>query len=291
MQEQWRNLENWQQLAAELFAIFLIGIIGTWLINKFSRYYVMRLDAKQHTSGVTGQLQIRRRDTQQRVIVALMRVGLYVALAIAAMHFLFPQQSSLLLGTTLALAITGFALQPYLRDIIAGTAMLAENWFEIGDTVYVEPIQISGVVEHFNLRSTTLRSLSGEKVTIHNSAIYSVSVARRGVKDFRLELYVRDLQSGRELVSTVANLLPSKQTHVVKGLELIEEETNGSLHQLTCSITVPSERAWIAEELVGKLLHEQDQEQYPAKVVIVHGPVVYNADPIAEQRLRQSIIG
>ena len=79
--------------------------------------------------------------------------------------------------------LVGFALQRFLIDILTGFFMQFEGWYAVGDSVIIEPWALAGVVEEISLRSTRLRSITGEVVRVHNgrsarSACYRAAPAR-----------------------------------------------------------------------------------------------------------------
>lgn len=67
----------------------------------------------------------------------------------------------------------GFGAQSLVRDYFNGALILLENQFSIGDIV--ELAGVSGVVEDFTLRRTTLRDLSGVVHTVPNGEIHVTS--------------------------------------------------------------------------------------------------------------------
>jgi hypothetical protein len=97
--------------------------------------------------------------------------------------------------------IAGQTLGTLLRDITAGATMIIERWFHVGDYIKIEPFwDVKGVVERFTLRSTRIRSLSGEIIIVHNQKIDAVHVTPNGVRTMAVEIFVKDKQKGEALV-------------------------------------------------------------------------------------------
>ena len=186
---------------------------------------------------------------------------------------------------SLLIAIIGFAAQSVLRDVIAGTMVVAERWFDVGDAITIEPWGMSGVVEAITLRSVKLRGLGGETMRIHNQHMYGVRVARNGIRPLTIEFYVTDAVKGRELITRVSELLPSGPMHLLSSaLEVEEEQQLGSLTRLAASGAVPPGREWLLETFAMDLLRELDTDH-----VIAHGPVAYLSDTVAAQRFARSV--
>jgi moderate conductance mechanosensitive channel len=71
----------------------------------------------------------------------------------------------------------GFGAQTLVKDVINGFFILAENQFEIGDTI--KAAGVGGVVEEITMRRTLLRDGDGTLHIIPNGAIGIVSNATR----------------------------------------------------------------------------------------------------------------
>ncbi len=69
--------------------------------------------------------------------------------------------------------IIGLGAQSLIKDIINGSFILFEQWFQVNDVITVG--NISGVVERFNLRTTVIRDLEGVLHFIPNSEIKILS--------------------------------------------------------------------------------------------------------------------
>lgn len=292
-EKDWENLKSTSLGGFEplivCILLVLTGFVGYRVIGTISQRYSDYLDRKDVDVSESGVIRLRRHDTRARVMASLMRAALGLSLLLVAVHQLMPNA---LLGTAMLAAAVGFALQPLIRDTVGGSMMMIEGWFQVGDRIHVEPHDLSGVVEHFNLRSTQLRTVAGERVIIHNSSIWSVSIARQGVHQLTMELVVRDPDRGRQLIEHASEVLPAGHSHVVRALRVGSVEqlsTDMDLYRLISHATMAPGRDWLLEDFAVKLLPEIEQQLWPDESVIVHGPIVYNADRVAEDRIRQSV--
>lgn len=68
--------------------------------------------------------------------------------------------------------VTGLALQDLLKDFVAGISIVLENQFAIGDIVTIDGFK--GTVTMFTLKTTRIKSLTGEEKIIANHLISSV---------------------------------------------------------------------------------------------------------------------
>jgi hypothetical protein len=281
---------HWLLLPAVLLAA---GAVGFWAIGRWSLWYAKRLERGPAVSE-SGIVRLRRLDTRSRVLAAAGRAALAIALVIGFLQLAGGRAPSALLSAATLIAVLGFALQPIIRDAVAGATMMAERWFHVGDRIWVEPHQVGGVVEHFNLRSTQLRAMNGDRVVIHNASVWSVSIARRGVREMTLELIVRDRQRGAQIVEHVSRLLPSGPSQLVHPLTLVDSKRLGQLGEsdlwrLVCRATVTPGRQWLLEDFAPRLFAEADSQLNADDPVILHGPLVYDDDKLAHQRVSKSV--
>jgi hypothetical protein len=265
--------------------VIVLAILGAILIPRLTVALMSRRLRNRRSTDVDEHRRAKRADTTVAVVQSLSRYAAIVAGILGIFAFGFTSSGSTVLGVSLLIAIVGFAAQSVLRDVIAGTMVVAERWFDVGDAITIEPWGMSGVVEAITLRSVKLRGLGGETMRIHNQHMYGVRVARNGIRPLTIEFYVTDAVKGRELITRVSELLPSGPMHLLSSsLEVEEEQQLGSLTRLAASGAVPPGREWLLETFAMDLLRELDTDH-----VIAHGPVAYLSDTVAAQRFARSV--
>ena len=265
-------------IAAAILAALIIPRIAVALLAR-------RLRGRQSIDEDV-HLRAKRADTLVAAIRSLSRYAAITAGILGIFIFAIPGPGSTVIGISLLLAVGGFAAQSVLRDIIAGSMMLFERWFDVGDAITIEPWAMSGVVETMSLRSVKLRGLGGETIRIHNQHMYGVRVARRGIREIVLEFYVTDAATGRELVQRLSDVLPSGPMHLLSALSIESEEQVGLLTRFMVRGAVPPGREWLIETFAIAVLKELDEE---GGHVIKHGPVAYFSDSVAESRFARSV--
>lgn len=272
---------NWLAMGV----VIVLAILGAILIPRLTVALMSRRLRNRRSTDVDEHRRAKRADTTVAVVQSLSRYAAIVAGILGIFAFGFTSSGSTVLGVSLLIAIVGFAAQSVLRDVIAGTMVVAERWFDVGDAITIEPWGMSGVVEAITLRSVKLRGLGGETMRIHNQHMYGVRVARNGIRPLTIEFYVTDAVKGRELITRVSELLPSGPMHLLSSsLEVEEEQQLGSLTRLAASGAVPPGREWLLETFAMDLLRELDTDH-----VIAHGPVAYLSDTVAAQRFARSV--
>ena len=142
----------------------------------------------------------------------------FLAFFIAALVSLtlFVRVDTLVWVVGLFSAAFGLSVRPMVSDIMTGIGFLFEDSFSVGEKV--EILNIEGVIEEINLRSTLLRAPTGELYVIPNGEIRTIRNFSRGrfsTANITLYLAAADLgkaiplleEVGVEAVSLLPNLL------------------------------------------------------------------------------------
>jgi small-conductance mechanosensitive channel len=167
-----------------IFAVLIIAFILTRLLKLVSRHLGELSNRQDLPSSVRSQ-QLR---TLSSVIYS---VGVFVIIFIAAMQIL--PLLGINMGPLLASAgivglAIGFGSQALVKDFINGFFILAENQYDIGDTIRIAGVQ--GVVENMTLRRTVLRDSDGTVHTVPSSEIRVVSNLTRDWTQINLHVSV-----------------------------------------------------------------------------------------------------
>ncbi len=106
-------------------------------------------------------------------------IGVWIVGIVVASLLLFP---GLRLGDVVATlglgsVAIGFAFADIFKNFLAGILLLIAEPFRIGDAIAVGAYE--GVVEHIDVRTTNLRTYTGEFVLIPNSIVFTSSVQVR----------------------------------------------------------------------------------------------------------------
>ena len=116
-----------------------------------------------------------RTTTQDRASIAMVntigigaKVLLWVLIALTALKSVFGVEIT---AWITGLGVTGIAValavQNILGDLLAALSIVFDKPFDVGDTIGVDTIV--GTVEHIGLKTTRLRSISGEQIIVGNA--------------------------------------------------------------------------------------------------------------------------
>ncbi len=241
----------------------------------------------------------RQVETYLSVAVASIRVIVVAIVGYVTWRILTPAGSEGLGGSGAAavgasaffIVIAGATIGILLRDITSGATMIIEKWFTIGDFIKVEPfIDMQGVVERMTLRSTKLRSLSGEVVWIHNQQIQAVHVTPRGVRTIAVDIFVKDIEAGEMAIQRVVKAMPTGATLLARPLKMTKPEVWGEgVWRITVIGEMTPGREWLVEQYFVNAIKKIDEDAKKSEKLLALEPIARYADPIADKRFKRAI--
>jgi len=276
-------------------AYVVIAYALAWVVSRVSkrlaelivrRYEAKNVDPKGASTGVI--ISLKRHETFVSLVQTTVRYLAYVLATLFAIAQLSGVRGSRAIGgASLLVLLVGFAAQRFLIDILSGIFMQFEGWFAIGDSIVIEPSGVAGIVEETSLRATKLRSLTGDVIFVNNSQISAVRVLPRGVRQVSIDLVVRDESEGRRLFEDAARVMPVGPTQFVR-LPWIEavDRLDDELVLLHGRAAVAPGREWLADGFLVNVMRERASEG-----LIVHGPVVFEIDDVANRRYARATSG
>jgi len=143
---------------AATLALFMQGVIWT---NIIINHYLSRYVQMHATDG--GSI------TSFKALGAAARVTIWIILAIAALSSRGIAVRSLLTGLGIGGLAIALAVQNILGDLFAAIAIVMDKPFVVGDSISVENYR--GKVESIGLKTTRVRSDSGEQIIFSNGEI------------------------------------------------------------------------------------------------------------------------
>jgi moderate conductance mechanosensitive channel len=190
-------------------AILFAGWLLVRLAHVFARGTVRALMSRESSAGTAGELSVaemkKRQDTIEALVVSVVRFFVLLIAGLMVLERVFRLDiGPAVAGLGVAGVAVGLGTQSLVRDYLNGALILLENQFAIGDVVKVAGI--SGMVEDFTLRRTTLRDLDGTVHTVPNGQITVASNLTRTwarVNETIRVVYGTDLQTAHRVVDRV----------------------------------------------------------------------------------------
>lgn len=280
-----------------LSLVLLISAVAAYFASELLAKLIIKIAQKiavssDNTTSEERQIKLRRVETYLGVIIAMVR-GLFVFFVLYIVFQLMRPEGN---GSTAAIGasavfivLAGATIGSILRDITAGATMIAEQWFNVGDHVRIEPfIDVGGVVERATLRSTKLRSLNGEVIWMHNQYIHAVKVTPRGLRTIAVDVFVTDGAQGIKLVNKILEAIPTGPLMLARPLTITRSEPWGEeLWHIEVIGQTPPGREWLVEDFFVSALQSIDaKSKLP---VLVHKPLARYADPEADRNFKRAV--
>jgi small-conductance mechanosensitive channel len=143
---------------ATILALFMQGVI--WA-NIIIGYYLQRQIRLHATDGSS--------ITTFKALAAVARLTIWIVLGIVALSSLHIEIKPLLTGLGIGGLAVALAVQNILGDLFAAIAIVVDKPFVVGDAISVENYR--GKVEHIGLKTTRVRSESGEQIIFANGEL------------------------------------------------------------------------------------------------------------------------
>ncbi len=112
------------------------------------------------------------------IIVFIAGLTIWTMALLLALDNLGVQIKPLLTGLGIGGVAVALAVQSVLGDVLASMSIALDKPFGIGDSLAVDDIQ--GTVEHIGVKSTRLRSISGEQIILANADVLKARVRNYG---------------------------------------------------------------------------------------------------------------
>lgn len=281
--------------------ILITSIVVAYIASKYLARAIIKLAqiVSTHSDAESNEerhIRLRQIETYLSIAVAAVRAVVVAVVAYYAWRLLSPSPSNsgvaAIGASAFFIVFAGQSLGMLLRDLTAGATMIIEQWFHVGDYIKIEPfIDVTGVVEQFTLRSTKLRSLSGEVVWIHNQQIQAVHVTPRGVRTLAVDVFVRDRELGEKTLQRLINAVPAGPTMLAKPLRIKStEQWNDDLWRITILGQTAPGREWLIEKFFVNAIQEIDEGvKEKSERIFVYEPIARFSDPIADKKFMRAI--
>ncbi len=158
---------------AQAVLIVAIAVLAMRLSRVFVHGIVKALMDREATEGTAQELSAveikKRMDTLDSLGANVIRFFIFVIAVVTLLGVVGVNIGPAVAGLGIVGVAVGFGAQHLVRDYLNGALVLVENQYSKGDVVRIAGV--SGVVEDFSLRRTTLRDLDGNVHTVPNGEI------------------------------------------------------------------------------------------------------------------------
>jgi small-conductance mechanosensitive channel len=181
--------EKWLKLPPEVDRVFDVVIVfgiavqlGLWAVA------ALRFAVERHYNHGRAEGQ------PSAAVGVLMFVGqmvIWAVFVLLALDNLGVNITALVAGLGVGGIAIALAVQTVLGDLLGSISIALDKPFEVGDALQIDTLE--GTVEHIGIKSTHLRSVTGEQIIISNADILKARVRNNGRKQetrvlFRLQV-------------------------------------------------------------------------------------------------------
>jgi small-conductance mechanosensitive channel len=151
----------WEAIIFKLLSLALAIQITTWATIIFDKVLIYQLgkSAKQNIQSAIGIISIGGKFI------------IWLLFALLVLSNLGYNISALLAGLGVGGVAVALAVQTILSDLLASLSIILDRPFDVGDFIVVNDIM--GTVEYVGIKTTRLRSLSGEQLIVSNADLIS----------------------------------------------------------------------------------------------------------------------
>ncbi|MFC3886309.1 mechanosensitive ion channel family protein [Bacillus songklensis] len=213
------NEQFWTQVGESIVKIILILVLATFFI-KLGKVALHKVFEVRKKSPI--RISERREATLMKLLQNVLTYVVYFVAFMMILEAMTIDVKALLAGAGIVGLAVGFGAQNLVRDIITGFFIIFEDQFSVGD--YVRVGAFEGTVEEIGLRTTKIKSWTGElnilpngsivevtNFSIHNSiAFVDVSIA-----------YEEDITKAEQIIDELLQELPDRYEDMVKPPELL----------------------------------------------------------------------
>ena len=174
------NIPTPALIGLQVLLILVLGIVVRFGIKRSLRVFIKRVvDLRTDGSGVEeASRRSLRADTLIQLahsITSVVVIGIVLLLILGQLGI---NLAPLLAGAGVAGIAIGFGAQTFVKDLLVGISVLAEDQYGVGDVINFG--EGSGTVESMTLKSTRVRALDGTLWHLPNGEIARVANMTQG---------------------------------------------------------------------------------------------------------------
>lgn len=217
----WTSLLNPQKLGLIGSKVFQIGLL-VFLSQIFLRFGNVIIDK---TIGIKVKRKHKMSEghinTLNQLLKSSLKYAIYFFLITMLLSLIGIPVGSLLAGAGIIGLAIGFGAQSLVKDVISGFFILLENQFSVGD--FIKTAGVEGVVMEVGLRTSKIRSFSGEIHILSNGSIQPVTNYSRNKMRIRISIpvsYEENIERIFKILQEVCDEVSKDNKNIVEPLKV-----------------------------------------------------------------------
>jgi moderate conductance mechanosensitive channel len=208
------NEDNWitlGEIALKIFAIVILsGIVIR--IGQVAIHNIFKVRQKSPLRTIE-----RRETTLMKLLENVLTYVISFMAFLMILSTLTIDVKALLAGAGIVGLAVGFGAQNLVKDIISGFFIIFEDQFSVGDQIRIGTLE--GVVQEIGLRTTKLKSWTGELHILPNGSI--VQVTNFSIHNSKAAIDISlvngtDIVRAEQIIQELLETLPEKYEDLVK---------------------------------------------------------------------------
>ncbi len=212
----WASTLGWLQeyglpLALVILGAILVARFASWIAGRMIAQVGRRQALEEQRELVAREETKHRQSAIQATAWTIVAIVYLVGFAVALAIFGVDLSGVVLPASVLGVAL-GFGAQQVVGDLLGGFFIITENQYAIDDVIRVsqpgETTGVVGTVEAITLRTTVIRSLDGEAISIPNGEIRQVANLSRNWSRVVVSIPLapdQDVKAAERALDTVLN--------------------------------------------------------------------------------------
>jgi len=271
--EKFQNEDTWLALGEGLLKIIAILIITNILI-RIGKLMIHNIFKIRNLSPLSTSE--RREETLSRLLDNVLSYVVYFIAFMMILSVLGIDVKALIAGAGVVGLAVGFGAQSLVKDVISGFFIIFEDQFSVGDHVRIG--QFEGNVEAIGLRTTKVKSWTGELHILPNGSIIEVtnfsinnSIA---VVDIAIA-YGEDIAKAEKVIEEAIQYMHAQYEELVKPPELLGIQTMGATEIVLRVVaeTQPMKQAGVSRMIRRDIKLQLDENgiKAPDPKVVMYG--------------------
>jgi small-conductance mechanosensitive channel len=267
-----QNEDTWLNFGEGLLKIIVILILAKVVI-KIGEVAIRNIFKIRNLSPLTKSSG-RREETLSKLLENILSYVIYFIAFMMILSVLGINVQALIAGAGIVGLAVGFGAKNLVQDIITGFFIIFEDQFSVGDHIRVG--QFEGNVESIGLRTTKIKSWTGELHILPNGSITQVtnfslnnSIA---VVDIAIA-YGEDIEQAEKFIKDNLKTMPDQYEDLIKAPELLGIQTMGATEVVLRIVaeTLPMKQTGMTRSIrkdIKLLLDEQGIKVPPPRFVM-----------------------
>lgn len=257
--EKLANEDFWLLLGEGLLKIIVI-LIAAKLITRITKLMVENIFKVRSHSPL--RISERREATLVKLLRSVITYVVYFIAFVMILSIFDIDVKALLAGAGIVGLAVGFGAQSLVKDIITGFFIIFEDQFSVGDFIRVG--QFEGIVEGIGLRTTKIKSWTGELHILPNGSIIEVTNFSLNnslaIVDVNVS-YEGDFNKVERVLEEMLQGLQEKYEDIVAPPELLGIQTFGASEIVLRIVaeTLPMRHLYIARMIRKEVKHCLDE--------------------------------